>query len=149
MAIIKEMKFYISSTIDNLTPSGLTDGEPERNDISVEGFYKISDDGYEITYSEQTEGGRVVSDIIITESSVTVKRRGAVDSEMVFSEGLVHKSLYTVSPYSFDAEVLTKRIRSSLTKDGGKIDIFYNMKIGGAEKNARMKIWISTVSRQN
>ena len=140
MAIIKEMKFYISSTIDNLTPSGLTDGEPERNDISVEGFYKISDDGYEITYSEQTEGGRVVSDIIITESSVTVKRRGAVDSEMVFSEGLVHKSLYTVSPYSFDAEVLTKRIRSSLTKDGGKIDIFYNMKIGGADKAVKMRI---------
>ena len=140
MAIIKEMKFYISSTIDNLTPSGLTDGEPERNDISVEGFYKISDDGYEITYSEQTEGGRVVSDIIITESSVTVKRRGAVDSEMVFSEGLLHKSLYTVSPYSFDAEVLTKRIRSSLTKDGGKIDIFYNMKIGGADKAVKMRI---------
>ena len=140
MAIIKEMKFYISSTIDNLTPSGLTDGEPERNDISVEGFYKISDDGYEITYSEQTEGGRVVSDIIITESSVTVKRRGAVDSEMVFSEGLLHKSLYTVSPYSFDAEVLTKRIRSSLTKDGGKIDIFYNMKIGGADKAVTMRI---------
>ena len=149
MAIIKEMKFYISSTIDNLTPSGLTDGEPERNDISVEGFYKISDDGYEITYSEQTEGGRVVSDIIITESSVTVKRRGAVDSEMVFSEGLLHKSLYTVSPYSFDAEVLTKRIRSSLTKDGGKIDIFYNMKIGGADKAARMKIWRSRASNQN
>ena len=140
MAIIKEMKFYISSTIDNLTPSGLTDGEPERNDISVEGFYKISDDGYEITYSEQTEGGRVVSDIIITESSVTVKRHGAVDSEMVFSEGLLHKSLYTVSPYSFDAEVLTKRIRSSLTKDGGKIDIFYNMKIGGADKAVKMRV---------
>ena len=134
------MKFYISSTIDNLTPAGLTDGEPERNDISVEGFYKISDEGYEITYSEQTEGGRVVSDIIITESSVTVKRRGAVDSEMVFSEGLLHKSLYTVSPYSFDAEVLTKRIRNGLTKDGGRIDIFYNMKIGGADKAVKMRI---------
>ena len=134
------MKFYISSTIDNLTPAGLTDGEPERNDISVEGFYKISDEGYEITYSEQTEGGRIVSDIIITESSVTVKRRGAVDSEMVFSEGLLHKSLYTVSPYSFDAEVLTKRIRNGLTKDGGRIDIFYNMKIGGADKAVKMRI---------
>ena len=140
MAIIKEMKFYISSSIDNLTKDGLADGEPERNDITVEGFYKISDEGYEITYSEMTEGGKVVSDIIITTSSVTVKRRGAVDSEMVFSEGLLHKSLYTVSPYSFDAEVLTKRIRNGLTKDGGRIDIFYNMKIGGADKAVKMRI---------
>ena len=141
MAIIKEMKFYISSSIDNLTKEGLADGEPERNDITVEGFYKISDEGYyEITYSEMTEGGKVVSDIIITSSSVTVKRRGAVDSEMVFSEGLLHKSLYTVSPYSFDAEVLTKRIRNGLTKDGGRIDIFYNMKIGGADKAVKMRI---------
>lgn len=140
MAIIKEMKFYISSSIDNLTKEGLADGEPERNDITVEGFYKISDEGYEITYSEMTEGGKVVSDIIITTSSVTVKRRGAVDSEMVFSEGLLHKSLYTVSPYSFDAEVLTKRIRNGLTKDGGRIDIFYNMKIGGADKAVKMRI---------
>ncbi len=140
MAIIKEMKFYISSSIDNLTKEGLADGEPERNDITVEGFYKISDEGYEITYSEMTEGGKVVSDIIITASSVTVKRRGAVDSEMVFSEGLLHKSLYTVSPYSFDAEVLTKRIRNGLTKDGGRIDIFYNMKIGGADKAVKMRI---------
>ena len=140
MAIIKEMKFYISSSIDNLTKEGLADGEPERNDITVEGFYKISDEGYEITYSEMTEGGKVVSDIIITTSSVAVKRRGAVDSEMVFSEGLLHKSLYTVSPYSFDAEVLTKRIRNGLTKDGGRIDIFYNMKIGGADKAVKMRI---------
>ena len=140
MAIIKEMKFYISSSIDNLTKEGLADGEPERNDITVEGFYKISDEGYEITYSEMTEGGKVVSDIVITASSVTVKRRGAVDSEMVFSEGLLHKSLYTVSPYSFDAEVLTKRIRNGLTKDGGRIDIFYNMKIGGADKAVKMRI---------
>lgn len=140
MAIIKEMKFYISSSIDNLTKEGLADGEPERNDITVEGFYKISDEGYEITYSEMTEGGKVVSDIIITTSSVTVKRRGAVDSEMVFSEGLLHKSLYAVSPYSFDAEVLTKRIRNGLTKDGGRIDIFYNMKIGGADKAVKMRI---------
>ena len=109
-------------------------------DITVEGFYKISDEGYEITYSEMTEGGKVVSDIVITASSVTVKRRGAVDSEMVFSEGLLHKSLYTVSPYSFDAEVLTKRIRNGLTKDGGRIDIFYNMKIGGADKAVKMRI---------
>ena len=140
MAIIKEMKFYISSSIDNRTKEGLADGEPERNDITVEGFYKISDEGYEITYSEMTEGGKVVSDIIITSSSVTVKRRGAVESEMVFSEGLLHKSLYTVSPYSFDAEVLTKRIRNGLTKDGGRIDIFYNMKIGGADKAVKMRI---------
>ena len=140
MAIIKEMKFRISSVIENLLPSGLVDGEAEKTEIIPEGFLKISDGEYVITYSEMTEGGRIVSDITVKESSVRVKRVGAVESDMYFEEGLLHKSLYGVPPYSFDAEIMTRKIRNNLTRDGGKVDIFYNMKIGGAEKNVKMRI---------
>ena len=140
MAIIKEKKFRISSVIENLLPSGLCDGEPEKTEISPEGFLKISDEEYNITYSEMTEGGKVVSDIIVTEDSVRVKRVGAVESEMYFKEGMTHKSLYGVPPYSFDAEVYTRKIRNNLTRDGGRVDIFYNMKIGGADKQVKMRI---------
>ena len=101
---------------------------------------KISDGEYVITYSEMTEGGKIVSDITVKESSVRVKRVGAVESDMYFEEGLLHKSLYGVPPYSFDAEIMTRKIRNNLTRDGGKVDIFYNMKIGGAEKNVKMRI---------
>ena len=140
MAIIKEKKFIISSVIENLLSSDLSDGESEKTEISPEGFLKISDEEIVITYSEMTEGGKVISDITVKDGSVRVKRVGAVVSDMYFEEGLVHKSLYTVAPYSFDAEILTKKIRNNLTRDGGRLDIFYNMKIGGADKYVKMRI---------
>ena len=140
VAVIKEKKFKISSVIENLLPSGLIDGEAERTEISPDGFLKISEGEYEITYSELTEGGKVVSDITVTERSVRVKRAGAVESDMHFEEGLTHKSVYTVEPYSFDVEIATRKIRNNMTRDSGMLDIHYSMKIGGADKAVRMKI---------
>lgn len=140
MAIIKEKKFRISSVIESLSPTGLVEGEPERAEITPDGFLKISDGEIVIMYSEQTESGKVISDIIITENSVSVKRRGAVVSDMVFVEGESHKSLYEVSPYSFDTEIYTKKIRNNMTRDGGRLDIFYSMKMGGVDRAVKMKI---------
>jgi uncharacterized beta-barrel protein YwiB (DUF1934 family) len=140
MAIIKEKKFRISSVIESLSPTGLVEGETERTEITPDGFLKISDGEIVIMYSEQTESGKVISDIIITEKSVSVKRRGAVVSDMVFVEGESHKSLYEVSSYSFDTEIYTKKIRNNMTRDGGRLDIFYSMKIGGVDRAVKMKI---------
>jgi NADPH:quinone reductase-like Zn-dependent oxidoreductase len=89
---------------------------------------------------EMTEGAKVVTDITVSENAVRVKRVGAVSSDMLFEEGLVHSSVYTVSPYSFDVDVTTKKIRNNLTRDSGRLDIHYSMKIGGADKSVRMKI---------
>ena len=140
MAVIKEKKIKIFSVIENLLPSGLPDGEPEKTEVSAEGFLKIAEEGYNLTYLENTEGGRVTSDISITGEAVRVKRVGAIESDMLFEEGLSHKSLYGIPPYSFDAEIFTKRIRNGMTRDGGRVDIFYTMKIGGAEKYVKMRI---------
>ena len=140
MAFIKEMKFRISSVIDNLSPSGLPEGEPERTEICTEGFYKTDGRSAEITYSELTEGGKVVSTITADADCVRVTRRGAVDSDMIFREGAAHSSLYTVAPYSFDTEVRCRKIRNGLTGSGGRLDIFYDMSIGGAEKSVKMRV---------
>ena len=140
MAIIKEKTVKISSVIENLAPSGLCESDAEKSESVSEGFLKISEDGYHITAAENTEGGKLLTDIVIACGSVRVKRSGAIESEMLFEEGLLHKSLYSVPPYSFDAEIVTKRIRNSMTADGGHIDIFYDMKIGGAEKRVKMRI---------
>ena len=140
MAFIKEKKFRISSVIENLDSNGLALSDTEKTEIVAAGFLKINGGALEISYTEQTEGGKVVSDIIISDSVVDVKRRGAVESDMHFEEGVCHKSLYSVVPYSFDSEVITRKIRNNMTRDGGKIDIFYNMKIGGAEKSIKMRI---------
>ena len=140
MAFIKEMIFKISSVIENLTPSGLTDGEPERTEITLEGFYKTDGESVEITYTDKTEGGRVVSVITAEPGCVRVVRRGGVESDMIFKTGEIHKSLYTVSPYSFDTEVRCRKIRYGLTRSGGRLEVFYDMSIGGADKSVRMRI---------
>ena len=140
MPIIKEMKFKINSVIENLSDAGLADGEPEISESVCDGFFKISEDSYLITYSENTEGGRVISDIEIEGEKIRVKRVGGVCSDIVFSEGYTHKSEYEVPPYRFDMSVFTRKIRKNLTKDGGRVDIFYNMNIGGADKTVRMRI---------
>ena len=142
MAVIKEKKIKITSVIENLDENGLSDGEPEKTETVADGFYKISEDSYIIMYSEQSEGGRTVSDIEVKGGTVSVKRRGALESDLLFAEGVPHKSLYSVPPYSFDVEINTKKIRNNLTRDGGRLDIFYNMRIGGQDKNIRMKIEI-------
>lgn len=140
MPIIKERKFRVSSIIENLSPSGLIDGDPEKTESTPDGFLKISDGEILLSYAENTDGGKVICDILIKDEEISVKRRGAVVSDMLFREGYTDKSIYQVLPYSFDVEVYTKKIRSTMTKDGGRVDIFYRMTIGGADKNVKLRI---------
>ena len=149
MPVIKEVKIKIESSIENLDQSGLPDGEVEKTVSEAVGFIHCFGDEYLITYSERSEGGEVFSEILVKGGGVRVKRKGAIESDLYFEEGTEHKSLYSIPPYKFDASVLTRRIRNGLNEDGGVLDLFYNMKIGGAEKSARMKIWISTPLSHN
>ena len=148
MTVINEVKIQIESAIENLDSSGLPEGDIERNVVSADGFLRFSDNEATLTYAEENEGGRAESEIIFKDGGVTVCRKGAIESELYFKEGESHVSIYSVPPYKFDAIVTAKRVRVDLSADGGKIDLLYNMKIGGAEKSTRMKIWISKASRQ-
>ena len=148
MTKITEVKIKIESTIENLDSAGLVDGDIERNESQAVGFLRYSDGDITLTYAEENEGGRAESEIICKDGCVCVKRRGAIESELYFEEGKSHSSLYSVPPYKFDATVTAQRVRISINEDGGRLDLLYNMKIGGAEKSARMKIWISPSSNQ-
>ena len=149
MPSIKEAKIKIESVIENVGPSGLPEGDAERTVSEVSGFIHYTDEGILLTYSEENEGAVVYSDISYSDGEVWVKRRGALVSELFFKEGAEHSSVYEVTPYKFDATVKTRRIRASFSDSGGELSLFYNMKIGGADKSARMRIWIRAVSEQN
>ncbi len=142
--MISEAEIKVLSVVDNLGDSGLPEGESERVESVYSGFYHKTEDGILITYTEGEGEGASLSEIKLSGTAVSVKRTGAIESELLFEEGAVHKSLYRVPPYTFDAEVRTRKIRTSLSDAGGSLELHYNMKIGGAEKSARMKIWIST-----
>ena len=148
--VIKEVCIKVCSVIENLDSSGLACSDAERTETRSVGYLHIYDGGvYLVTYAEKNEDQQVTTEIKYDGDTVTVKRYGSIESLMVFKEGYRDSSVYKISPYSFDAEVITKKIRAALDNDGGTIDLYYNMKIGGAERSARMKIWISTNSNQD
>ena len=149
MPKIEEAKIKIESVIENIGASGLPEGDAERTLTESDGFIHYTEEGILLTYSERTDGGDVFSDISYSDGEVWVKRHGALVSELFFKEGAEHTSVYEIPPYKFDATVKTRKIRADFSDEGGQISLFYNMKIGGAEKSARMKIWILAVSKQN
>ncbi len=140
--VIKEAKIRIESVIQNLDAVGLADGDPERSATSGVGYYHFDKDKILITYCEDTEGGRLTSEIVVSGGAVRVRRSGAIESDMEIKEGFTDRSVYSIPPYRFDMEITGGRVRSDLSESGGRIDLRYSMKIGGAEKSAGMKIWI-------
>ena len=146
--MIKEAEIKISSVIENLDDAGLPLGDSERSESSHSGYYHIIDEDRFVTYAEEGDGRKTTSEVrLFSDGRVSVSRSGAIESSFLFEEGATHFSLYKVDPYTFDAQIRTRKIRSSLSEEGGSLELIYNMKIGGAEKSARMKIWISTNSR--
>ena len=140
MNITKEIT--VSSVIENLDESGIPYGETERAETRTLCQYSPEGCITGISYSEKTESGEVVTNITITDSSVRVRRTGEVVSDFLFCEGQRQKSLYSVSGYSFDCEIFTRKIRRKSTDGQTEIDIHYDMTIGGADKRVRMKILI-------
>ncbi len=146
MKIIKEVKIKISSSIENLDSAGMPEGECERTESECAGYLHLLDGESFVTYKEKDKNGEVTSEIRISEESVFVIRHGAIESNMEFREGEITHSIYGISPYTFDMSLDTRRIRRRIGEDGGEIHLIYNMKVGGAEKSVRMKIWILPIS---
>ena len=80
--------------------------------------------------------GMMPLEITVNDDGVRVVRSGAIVSDILFKENFLHKSLYTLPPYSFDMEVTTSRIR----RGEGRLDIFYKMTLGGQDKRVKMTL---------
>ena len=142
MELTKKVKIKIVSTVEELDECGLADSA-ERTENAIVGTLSDEDGILTLSYKESTEGGEVFSRVITDGKTVVVGRSGALSSEFIFDEKNEHSSLYSVGPYSFDAKITTKRIRNSLTADGGEITLLYDMTVGGAKKHVKMKIEVS------
>lgn len=140
---LSEVTVRVSSVIEDLDRYGLSTGNEEKTETTSVGYLHIYDDGRTlVTYSESGEGGAVTTEILVSGRVVTVSRKGAIESSISFEEGKTHKSLYSIPPYRFDAEVKTKKVKLELYSEKGRIELCYNMRIGGEERAAKMKIWI-------
>ena len=62
---------------------------------------------------------------------------------MIFAEKETTKTIYSIPPFSFDAEIYTRKIRSTISSSGGKLELFYSITVGGAKKNTVLKAVLS------
>ena len=133
------VRVSLKSIIDNLSETGLPSDDREVSESTAVGTLLLSDRGALISFAESSEGGEIKTRIEITDRSVHVVRHGAIESDILFTEGISHSSVYGAPPYTFDMNVFTKRIRGDIERDG-RIDIFYDMEIGGAKKSVKMTL---------
>lgn len=109
--------------------------EPEIIELTTEGTMEFRDGGWDIAYQESALTGLegVTTTFRVEPGKVILNREGALDSQMVFEEGVDHDSLYQLP---FGALLLTVRATSvffDIVPDGGTIDLSYNINIENTE----------------
>lgn len=109
--------------------------EPEVIELTTEGTMEFHGGGWDISYQESALTGLegVTTTFRVEPGKVILTREGALNSQMVFQEGVEHDSLYQMP---FGALLLTVRATSvffDIVPDGGTIDLSYNINIENTE----------------
>ena len=109
--------------------------EPEVIELVTEGTMEFRNGGWDICYeeSELTGLAGVTTTFRVEPDKVTLDRKGALKSQMVFQQGIAHDSLYQMP---FGALMLTVKAPSvfyDIVPDGGVIDLAYNINIENTE----------------
>ena len=107
------------------------DQEPEVIELVTEGTMEFVGGGWDISYEESALTGLegVTTTFRVEPDKVTLTRKGALNSQMVFQQGVPHDSLYQMP---FGALLLTVNATSvfyDIVPDGGVIDLSYNINI--------------------
>ena len=119
------------------------EGEKEINETDTECSFSSRDDGFLIRYSEGEGEALCAVRMLFSHGTLTVKREGAVRSELKFRQGEKLVGTYCVGAYGFDASVLTKSLTVAHSLDGILIKLSYDMSLGGVERTCEMQIKLS------
>ena len=111
------------------------DQEPEIIELVTEGTMEFTQGGWDVSYEESALTGLegVTTVFRVEPGKVTLTRKGALNSQMVFQEGVPHDSLYQMP---FGALMLTVKATSvfyDIVPDGGVIDLSYLINIENSE----------------
>ena len=115
---IQGLQHYAGMDSDNIEL--VTEGKLE----DAEGALRLSYQESELTGMEGT-----TTVFHVEPERVTLLRMGNVSSEMVFEEGRRHMSLYSTPYGSMEVGILARKLRSTLDRDGGKLEIDYDIEI--------------------
>lgn len=131
----------VRSYAENLDDFGLTEST-ESDTLTVDANLAAENGKITLSYKQKSEGGECKTNLTVKDKTVTLTRSGAIESVMIFSEGKTTETLYSIPPYSFDASIETKRIKSSLCSTGGTLELLYFITVGGAKKKMRLSLTV-------
>ena len=105
--------------------------EPEIIELTAVGTLEAREGGWVISYeeSELTGLAGVTSAFQVEPGKVTLSRTGALNSQMVFQEGLVHDSLYELPFGALMLSVNATHVSFDIAENGGTIDLHYDISI--------------------
>ena len=109
--------------------------EPEVIELVTEGTMIYRDGGWDISYEESALTGLegVTTTFRVEPGKVELTRTGALQSKMVFEEGVPHDTLYQMSFGTLLMTVKATFVFFDIVPDGGTIDLSYNLDIENAE----------------
>lgn len=94
-----------------------------------------------LTYTTEADGAKVFHRVDLRENGrVTVTRSGAIVSELSFSVGERHSSLYRIPPFSFDMEIETRALSVAVGEAGASVHLCFSSRLGGAEQETELSI---------
>ncbi len=107
------------------------DQEPETIELLTEGVLEQLPNGWMLSYEESALTGLegVHTAFVIEKDTITLNRTGKLTSQMVFSKGKVHDSLYQMEFGTFMISVCATEISASLSEQGGTVDLVYRIEI--------------------
>lgn len=109
--------------------------EPEIIELVTEGTMEFVSGGWNITYEESALTGLegVTTTFRVEQGKVTLTRKGALNSQMVFQQGVSHDSLYQMPFGALMLTVTATSVFFDILPDGGVIDLSYNINIENTE----------------
>lgn len=120
------------------------EGEVSEETLTAAGVYRQLPAGWQLTYPE---GDGVTVTLAAAPGEVTVTRRGAARSRMVFRPGERYEGVYGTPYGAFDLAVTTHSLLCSLTRSGGRVELRYTLTLGGGD--AEMAIAIDVTPDQS
>lgn len=107
------------------------------------GTFSIRDNKAYIMYKSGEGGDETTSVVTASEDGVKIKRKGAVNSDMLYVEGRKTSFIYRIPYGTMDMEIYTELIENSLNDDGGELHLVYDLSVQGAVIKNDMKIKVS------
>ena len=110
------------------------DQEPEIIELVTEGTMEYRNGGWDISYQESELTGLegVTTTFRVEPGKVELSRSGALQSKMVFQEGVAYDTLYQMAFGTLMMTVKATFVFFDIVDDGGVIDLSYNLDIENA-----------------